>query len=120
MSDFKKLNSFEDRCSQSKHIRDKYPNRIPIIVARNAHHAANIPEITRQKYLVPSDLSFAQFMHVIRTRIKLPAEVGLYLFVADTVMVPASSTMSVVDSEHRDADGFLYVTLCGESTFGGM
>ena len=118
MSDFKTQHSFEDRCSQSQHIREKYPSRIPIIVTRSQHHAKNIPEINRKKYLVPTDLNFAQFMHVIRTRIQLDPSVGLYLFVDDAVMVPVSSKMSVVDEEHRDADGFLYVTVCGESTFG--
>ena len=42
---------------------------------------SNIQEIDKRKFLVPSDISIAQFMWIIRQRIQLPAEKAIFLFV---------------------------------------
>ena len=63
------------------------------------------------------DLTCGQFMYVIRKRLKLPAEQGIYLFVGG--VIPASAAMlNAVYEEHKDPDGFLYMTYSGENTFG--
>jgi len=125
-SHFRKSYDFESRCNESQRIRDKYEDRVPIIVHRSPHEKI-IPNINRRKFLVPSDLSMAQFMYVIRKRIKLKAEQSLFLFVGDSQdpknrrsgsLVPTSKTISVIDEEFRDPDGFVYITYAGESTFG--
>ena len=125
-SDFRKQFDFESRCNESARIRQKYEHRVPIIVHRSSHEKT-IPPINRRKFLVPDDLSMAQFMYIIRKRIKLNSETSLYLFVGDSIdkssrksgaLVPTSQTISQVDAEYRDPDGFVYITYAGESTFG--
>ena len=46
---------------------------------------SQIVEIDKRKYLVPSDITVAQFMWIIRKRIQLPSEKAIFLFVDKTV-----------------------------------
>ena len=52
-----------------------------------------------------------------RNRPKLKS---IYLFVDNTVMPATAQLLSALYEEHKDQDGFLYITYAGESTFGGM
>jgi Autophagy protein Atg8 ubiquitin like len=46
---------------------------------------------------------------VIRKRIKLSPEKAIFIFV-DEVLPPAAGLMSSIYEEHKDEDGFLYIT----------
>ena len=46
---------------------------------------SQIVDIDKRKYLVPSDITVAQFMWIIRKRIQLPSEKAIFLFVDTTV-----------------------------------
>lgn len=116
-SGFKVKNSFERRFSESQRIIQKYPDKIPVICEKGAV-GNDIPDIDRKKYLCPDDISIANFMYVIRKRIKLSADKSIFLFVNDTNLVPTAALLSQVYHEHKDDDGFLYITYNGESTFG--
>lgn len=115
MPSFKTEHSPDKRKMESARIRSKYPDRIPVICEKAAK--ASVPDIDKKKYLVPSDLTVGQFVYVIRKRIKLPAEQAIFIFVNGNIP-PNAALMSAIFDEHADADGFLYVTYSGESTFG--
>uniref|UniRef100_A0A673CI55 Gamma-aminobutyric acid receptor-associated protein-like 2 n=1 Tax=Sphaeramia orbicularis TaxID=375764 RepID=A0A673CI55_9TELE len=103
------------RCVESAKIRNKYPDRVPVIVEKVS--GSQIVDIDKRKYLVPSDITVAQFMWIIRKRIQLPSEKAIFLFVDKTV--PQSSlTMGQLYDKEKDEDGFLYVAYSGENTFG--
>ena len=112
---FKHLKSLEERKIESKKIRKKYPDRIPVIVEKNEN--SDIKEIDKNKYLVPSDLSFSQFVYIIRKRIQLHKSQALFLFVNNKLVPSNKSVTEVYDSE-KDEDGFLYVIYNNENTFG--
>mmetsp|Transcript_8154 Transcript_8154/g.15770 ORF Transcript_8154/g.15770 Transcript_8154/m.15770 type:complete len:128 (-) Transcript_8154:416-799(-) len=114
---FKQENSLEKRKTEASRIKEKYPDRIPIIVEKA--EKSDIPEIDKKKYLVPSDLTVGQFVYVIRKRIKLSPEKAIFIFVKN-VLPPTAALMSSIYEEHKDEDGFLYITYSGENTFGGM
>ena len=76
-----------------------------------------IPEIDKRKFLVPNDISVAQFMWIIRKRIQLPSEKAIFLFVNKTIP-QSSSTMGQIYNNYKDEDGFLYISYSGENTFG--
>ena len=116
-SGFKVKHSFDKRFSESHRILEKYPDKIPVICEKG-RVGDDIPDIDRKKYLCPNDISIANFMFVIRKRIKLPSEKSIFLFVNDTNLVPTAALLSQVYEEHKDDDGFLYITYNGESTFG--
>ena len=113
---FKDKYAFDDREIESTRIINKYPNRLPIICER-AKTATDCPTIDKNKYLVPDDFAFGQFIFVIRKRLKLTPEKALFIFIDNSV---PHTTMSIKEiyKAHKDPDGFLYVTYSFENTFG--
>ncbi len=105
----------EKRKAESARIRDKYPDRVPVIVEKAPK--SDIPDIDKNKYLVPSDLTVGQFVYVIRKRMKLPAEKTIFVFV-NRQLPSTAALLSTVYKESADSDGFLYITYSGENTFG--
>eukprot|EP01136_Pigoraptor_vietnamica_P020801 Opistho-1_new@70193 len=114
-SSFKQEHPFEKRKQEAQRIRQKYPDRIPVIVERD--EKSDIAEIDKKKYLVPADLTVGQFVYVIRKRIKLSPEKAIFIFVKN-VLPPTSAAMATIYEEQKDEDGFLYITYSGENTFG--
>lgn len=114
---FQQNHSFQKRAEEANRILSKYPDRVPVIVEKD-YRCKDIPDIDRKKYLVPDDLSIANFMYVIRKRIKLSPEKSLYLFVDGTNMVPTSQLVRQVYQDYSSPDNFLYIIYAGESTFG--
>ncbi|PWA44323.1 hypothetical protein CTI12_AA516740 [Artemisia annua] len=112
---FKQEHDLEKRRAEAARIRDKYPDRIPVIVEKGER--SDVPNIDKKKYLVPADLTVGQFVYVIRKRIKLSAEKAIFIFV-DNALPPTGAIMSSIYEEKKDEDGFLYVTYSGENTFG--
>ncbi|RDY09581.1 Autophagy-related protein 8a, partial [Mucuna pruriens] len=124
----------ERRLVESSRIREKYPDRIPVIVEKAER--SDIPDIDKKKYLVPADLTVGQFVYVVRKRIKLGAEKAIFIFINDTLpptgkypvmlnvqwsctkSLVAAALMAAVYEEYKDQDGFLYMTYSGENTFG--
>ncbi|KAH7295773.1 hypothetical protein KP509_27G065300 [Ceratopteris richardii] len=114
-SSFKQEHDLDKRKAEAQRIREKYTDRVPVIVEKAER--SDIPDIDKKKYLVPADLTVGQFVYVIRKRIKLNAEKAIFIFV-DNVLPPTAAIMSAIYDEHKDEDGFLYVTYSGENTFG--
>ncbi|WMV17965.1 hypothetical protein MTR67_011350 [Solanum verrucosum] len=105
----------ERRQAESSRIREKYPDRIPVIVERA--EKSDISDIDKKKYLVPADLTVGQFVYVVRKRINLSAEKAIFVFVKN-ILPPTAALMSAIYEENKDEDGFLYMTYSGENTFG--
>jgi len=78
---------------------------------------SQIPDIDKRKFLVPNDITIAQFMWIIRKRIQLSPEKAIFLFVNKTMPL-SSATMGEIYADHKDEDSFLYVAYGGENTFG--
>ncbi|SHO75787.1 Component of autophagosomes and Cvt vesicles [Malassezia sympodialis ATCC 42132] len=112
---FKKEHTLEQRKEESSKIRDKFPDRIPVICEKA--EKTDIPAINKNKYLVPADLTVGQFVYVIRKRVKLAPEKAIFIFIRD-ILPAAAATMDVIFEEHKDEDGFLYMSYAGENTFG--
>lgn len=96
-------------------LREKYPNRIPIIVSKDPK--SDISEVDKKKYLVPDDYTVGQFVFMIRKRIVLPSHKAMFIFI-DNVLPSTSELMTVLYEKHKDPDEFLYITYSGENTFG--
>lgn len=114
-SSFKQDHPPERRRAEASRIREKYPDRIPVIVEKAER--SDIPDIDKKKYLVPADLTVGQFVYVVRKRIRLSPEKAIFIFVKN-ILPPTAAMMSAIYEEHKDDDGFLYMTYSGENTFG--
>ncbi|KAG8066334.1 hypothetical protein GUJ93_ZPchr0004g38489 [Zizania palustris] len=106
-SSFKLEHPLEKRQAEASRIREKYNDRIPVIVEKAER--TDIPDIDKKKYLVPADLTVGQFVYVVRKRIKLSAEKAIFIFVKNT-LPPTAALMSAIYEENKDEDGFLYMT----------
>ena len=111
---YKKENSFEERKSESNRIRIKYPNRIPIIVEV---FSKNDIKLDKSKYLVPFDFVIAQLLCIIKKRIYMTSEAALFIFI-NNLVPPATTTIGTLYKEHKDKDGFMYLVISLENTFG--
>jgi len=112
---FKKKHTFEKRLSESKKILQKYNNRVPIIILQD--NKSSLPKLDKIKYLVPNDITVAQFIFIIRKRISITPEEAIFVFVNET-LPPSSYLMSLIYNEYKDEDGFLYLKITSENTFG--
>ena len=56
-------------------------------------------------------------MYVIRRRLHLPPDLGLFLFCNNT-LPPTTLLVRELDSLYRSDDGFLYIVYSGEAAFG--
>ena len=106
--------SLKQRLGESKRILDKYPDKIPIIVETNDK---DLPTLLKTKYLAPKDLTFGQFLYVIRGKLNLPPEKALFMFVNNTIPSTSDLLDSVYDKQ-KDKDNFLYISVNSENTFG--
>jgi GABA(A) receptor-associated protein len=120
MSNFKFKNSFpfSNRLDESQRVMEKYSDRVPIICEKNTS-CRDAPNIDKTKYLVPRDLTIGQFMYVIRKRIKLGPEKGLFLFINEKIL-PSSLCINEIYHSEKDIDGFLYISYATENTFGNI
>ncbi|CAF1376058.1 unnamed protein product [Rotaria socialis] len=112
---FKDETPLEQRKQEAEKIRAKYPERVPVVLERVPK--SDIPEIDKRKFLVPSDITIAQFKWIILKRIQLAPEKAIFLFVNKTIPT-TSATLGEIYAEHKDEDSFLYMAYAGENTFG--
>ena len=112
---FKKTTTFEERLSESKKIRSKYPKRIPIIVEKSKKCELN--NIDKNKYLAPDDINLNQFIYIIRQRIHLESSKSLFILI-ENKLCPGNSSLSEIYNDNKNEDGFLYVIYTSENTFG--
>lgn len=104
--------------SRASKLIDKYPDKVPVVINRAPSTDKNVPDIDTKKFLVPRDLTAAQFMHMIRKRIKLDASRAIYIFF-DNSLPSSSELMSTLYDKHKSKeDGILYGTYTSECTFG--
>lgn len=115
--DFKSNYTFDQRLKEAIRIKEKYPDKIPIICQRSIYAGNDCPAINKRKYLVSRDVTIAHFIFIIRKALGVNSEKGLYLFV-DGNMLPCSYTIENVYDIYKENDLFLYITYTFENTFG--
>lgn len=113
--DFKKSTKFEERFEKANALIKKYPDRVPIICEKSIGKAN--PDIDRNKYLVPVNITLGQFLAIIRKRICIKPEEAIFLFVSNSI-VPSSELIGNIYQTYKDPDNFLYMTYSKENTFG--
>ncbi|KAK8704112.1 hypothetical protein V6N13_047745 [Hibiscus sabdariffa] len=90
---FPKERSLEQRQEESKTILTKYPDRIPVIIER--YSRTDLPDIDKNKFLVPRDMSVGQFIHILSSRLKLSPGRALFVFVNNTLPRTDKKTMTL-------------------------
>lgn len=112
---FRATRTYDQRLAESKKMKEKFPDRVPIIVEARSDNA---PCIDKRKFMTPHSLTCAQFIFVIRRRMMLPPEHALFFYTDNGRLVSATDTILSVAKRHTDDDGFLYITYDTENAFG--
>jgi GABA(A) receptor-associated protein len=116
-SDFQSSHPFHLRVEEARRIREKFPGRCPVIVERSRRAATDVPNVDKNKFLVPMDLTVGQFIYVIRKRLAMGPEKALFLY-CNNILPGTGTLMRELYAQNADLDGFLYMHYTGESTFG--
>ncbi|XP_018606368.1 microtubule-associated protein 1 light chain 3 gamma [Scleropages formosus] len=114
---FKQRKSFATRRQEVAGIRFKFPTKIPVIIERYPREKY-LPPLDKTKFLVPQELSMSQFVAIIRNRMSLLPSQAFYLLIDNHGLANMSLTIAQVYKEHRDDDGFLYMTYASQEMFG--
>ena len=107
----------EERQNESNRILREYPNRMPIICEKAPN--SDLPTIKKTKYLVPSDMTVAQFHFLIRRNLDLNEASALYLITPKGLTLTGDKTIMEVYNVNKDKqDNFLYLYYVSELTWG--
>jgi GABA(A) receptor-associated protein len=115
ISSFKKNFSLDIRKKESRRIRAKFPDRIPIILQKRK--GCHLKNIEKNKYLVPNDITMGQFLYIIRKNINLSTDESIFVF-CNNKLPMSSALISQIYREEKEEDDFLYLEYSGEQTFG--
>lgn len=115
--DYKYITKFrkqklEERIKISKKIMIKYPDRVPIIV--DCKKEINLD---KNKYLVPNNINLGQLMYILKKKININKNQSIFLLCNNTLLLNTELINSLYN-KHKDYDGFLYIILSLENTFG--
>lgn len=113
MSSFKQQHTFSERQAESTRVLEKYSSRVPVILDSYKDQVS----LNKSKYLIPSNMTSGEFLYTIRKRANLTESDALFMFVGKQ-LVTSHMSMLEVYNDNKDADGFLYCTVCREETFG--
>ena len=70
--DFKAKNNLETRVEQSTKMRERCPDKIPVILEKfqGAQNKDKDFVVTQTKFLVPQDFTYGKFLTVVRERMQ--------------------------------------------------
>lgn len=105
--------SFEERITQSTKMMKKYNDRVPIIISPKK----NSITMSKRKFLPKKDSTLGSFIHFIKQYVDVNSRQSILAF-ANNTLIPISHTMGEIYKLHADSDGFLYIYITVENTFG--
>lgn len=98
----------------SEDILKLHKKKVPIII--QLYENSNI-ELDKLKYIVPIDISLQQFHCILSKYIKKNEKQSVIMFINNTLPV-SSESIGNLYNKYKDNDGFLYITIRKENTFG--
>ena len=107
-----------ERKITAERIVKQHPTRIPVVVECSEQlHQAH--PLSKNKFAVPYELTLAQFLFVIRKHMKLQPEYAIYAFINNRLH-PTTTPIGTIYAQEKTEDGFMYIDVFQESTFGSM
>lgn len=118
------------RQAECKRVLTNRPQYVPVIV-EPALKESSLPILEKRKFLVPHDLTMGQFNMIVHNKLRAEAvrtqakeqqnaaKGPIFLFVGEShALVPVFSILSIVYSENKSKDGFLYIVYAHQDNFG--
>ena len=114
---FKERKSLAERKVEVETIRNNFPTKIPIIVEKYKKEKS-LPAMDKVKFLVPMELSMAQFTTIVRNRLSLSDRETFFMYTHNGNMPALSITVADLYKQSQDIDGFLYLNYASQEVFG--
>jgi GABA(A) receptor-associated protein len=96
-------------------LQRKFPDRVPVVIDPRS----DARFLEKRKFLVPgSTMTLGEFVGVIRRRVTLPPESAMFVFVEGGHIPRNTDTLSAIHARYKNAEGFLFLRITMESTFG--
>jgi GABA(A) receptor-associated protein len=108
--------TLSERKITAERIITQHPTRIPVVVECSEQLQKEHP-LSKNKFAVPYELTLAQFLFVIRKHMKLQPEYAIYAFINNRLH-PTTSAIGTIYAREKTEDGFMYIDIFQESTFG--
>jgi GABA(A) receptor-associated protein len=105
--------TIEHRKKEVNMLLSKYPDRVPIYI----ENPKNETIVSKHKFLVPADITFFNFISIVRKETIIKSYEGLYFFVSNN-LVPSNLLLSEIYNTYKDEDGMLYLKIFKEASFG--
>ena len=117
---FKTDTPLEKRIQLSEKIREKYPDRLPIII--EIQQQTNPITLSQSRFIVHREHTVGRLVTEIRkSTTNLKPEEAMFLFCDaknNGILAPISKTVEELYNKYKDTDGFLYFTIAKENVFG--
>jgi hypothetical protein len=112
---YKSENDLSKRIENFNRLKSKFPDKIPIII----QSLNNTITFHKNKFLIDDNLNLSALMYNIRKQIILNNTEAFYLFTSSSNLLNHQSSIIEVYENYKDKeDGFLYLFLEKENTFG--
>ena len=98
-------------------LRERYPNRIPIVINEMKDTDFKLRKIKKNKFLVPKEMTMGEFIAHVRKYADIKSTECIY-FLVNKLLVPTSQTLGSLDHETSFPDKMLHMVLCKENAFG--
>jgi len=80
-----------------KKLREKYPNRIPVIIETNQKDL----NISKKKYLVPKDYTVRDFQNIIRNKLDLNNSESIYIYCKNMMCLPSTTFLTIMEQQNN-------------------
>jgi len=99
----------------SDFLLNKYPDRVPIIIDKAP--GTNLSEFHKNKFLAPKDMKVHHLHCIIRKQFKLKETEAIFIY-CDKFVLSSSCLIIEIYEKYKYENGFLYLTVSAENTFG--
>lgn len=112
--------NLEDRKIVCQKLLKNKTNQIPILLFISGKDQGK--DDSYHKYLVPETVTVGDFIQRVRKNVKIDSYTGIFLFTnnstwGDFLLSPQEILMDIYH-KHKAKDGFLYLQIAFENTFG--
>jgi GABA(A) receptor-associated protein len=114
---FKKLYPDEERRRMDTiKIREKYPDRIPIICERDMR--SDLSDLDKSKYLCPIHMTVSQFSYLLRKRLYFDSNKAFFLLIDGKTSITGDTSLKDIYERYKQDDGYLYICYSGQIIWG--
>jgi hypothetical protein len=125
VNQFDQHKNFASRVAEVKKLRERYPQRVPVLVDR---YRKTCPKLLKNKFLVPVDMTMGAFIHRVRqflyqdNKAPLDPSMSVLGFVSispqQNTIPSANTNLFTIYKDYQRRDGFLVILIDLEQTFG--